>query len=223
MSPFLAQFPAGKPLSREQAEQARDECMASLTERLLERANIIQRRLNEENETLKKREAAYQRSQGAHSEKDDEEFNEFYEQTMFRIHILDARLHRVRLSTDTHTMSMLQRTHSCARAAREDGDEEVQGTRHETTSRQQAGSNLSADLNRAGVCQSLIYTELKTQASSVFACSSSLSSSDCFSQSINGKDFSRSSAAISASTAQEDSTGAACQSNIVSSSSTSTS
>eukprot|EP00474_Spongospora_subterranea_P003057 CRZ03515.1 hypothetical protein [Spongospora subterranea] len=94
LAPFLAQFPAGKPLSREQAEQARDECMASLTDRLLKRGNIIQRRLNDEHEKLKKREAAYQRTQSAHIDKDDEEFNAFYEATMFRIHILDARLHR---------------------------------------------------------------------------------------------------------------------------------
>lgn len=94
LAPFLAQFPAGKPLTREQAEQARDECMASLTERLLKRGNIIQRRLNEEHDRLKKREASYQRNQGAHVDRDDEEFNAFYEATMFRIHILDARLHR---------------------------------------------------------------------------------------------------------------------------------
>ena len=42
LSPFLAGYPTGKPLNERQALCAKEDCLASLKERLLERANIIQ-------------------------------------------------------------------------------------------------------------------------------------------------------------------------------------
>jgi dynein regulatory complex subunit 7 len=96
LSPFLAQFPTGKLLTRKQALLAREDCLNSLKERLLERANIIQNHLESENELLKQKQAMHNRAAGAGDadKQTDEEFAQFYEETMFRISILQARLAR---------------------------------------------------------------------------------------------------------------------------------
>ena len=47
LSPFLAQYGnSSKVLTKRQAMTAKDECLATLKERLLERANIIQKHLD---------------------------------------------------------------------------------------------------------------------------------------------------------------------------------
>ena len=80
-------------VSSEVAKQAYELCLKALKERLVERANIIQRRLEKENEALAKRQAAFQRSrdttQGA-----DEEYEKFCVDAMFRIQILEQRLQK---------------------------------------------------------------------------------------------------------------------------------
>ena len=90
LTPFL---PSGEAKTRAEAETARDECLKSLKERLLERANIIQRRLDEENSQLTKKRNAFQRSRD-HVEGADEEFEAYCSSAMFRIQILEQRLER---------------------------------------------------------------------------------------------------------------------------------
>lgn len=94
LSPFLAQYPPNKPLTRRQAMTAKDECLATLKERLLERANIIQKHLDAENSKLQQRRQTYKRQAGAQGAPEDEEFTKFYEEAAFRIDILKARLQR---------------------------------------------------------------------------------------------------------------------------------
>ena len=67
LSAFLAQFPPGKRLTKRQALQAKDECLSTLKERLLERANIIQAHLDEENQALHQRRALFKRQSGTGS------------------------------------------------------------------------------------------------------------------------------------------------------------
>jgi len=93
LTPFLAGAAQPKDPSREEAQGARDACLKALKERLLERANIIQRRLDEENAQLAKKQAAFQRSRD-HVEGADEEFEKFCSEAMFRIQILEQRLAR---------------------------------------------------------------------------------------------------------------------------------
>ena len=64
LSAFLAQFPPGKKLTKRQILQAKDECLANLKERLLERANIIQAHLDQENQALHQRRALFKRQSG---------------------------------------------------------------------------------------------------------------------------------------------------------------
>ena len=84
----------GAGVGRDEAQKARDACLKALKDRLLERANIIQTRLDEENAQLAKRQAAFQRSQRDHDQGGDEEFERFCSEAMFRIRILESRLQR---------------------------------------------------------------------------------------------------------------------------------
>lgn len=65
LSPFLAQYPSNKPLTRRQAMTAKDECLATLKERLLERANIILNHLDSENQKLQQRRQMFKRQTGS--------------------------------------------------------------------------------------------------------------------------------------------------------------
>ena len=81
-----------KAVTREEGQRARDACLKSLKDRLLERANIIQTRLNEENAKLAKRQATFQRNQRDNDPSAEEEFEKFCSEAMFRIQILEQRL-----------------------------------------------------------------------------------------------------------------------------------
>lgn len=94
LTPFLAQYPPNKPLTERQAQQAKEDCLATLKERLLERANIIQAHLDDELQKLHQKQATYKRQAGAGSAEADEEFSRYYEQAAFRIDILRARLNK---------------------------------------------------------------------------------------------------------------------------------
>jgi hypothetical protein len=92
LAPYLQQFGQVTRLSYEQAKRARDECLKALRDRLLERAAIIQSRLDEENDKLQKKQQSYQRQ--GHGEQEDEEMSRYYENAIFKIHILQARIQR---------------------------------------------------------------------------------------------------------------------------------
>lgn len=128
LSPFLAQYPqaqhgAGgvhglsKPLTRRQAQQAKDECLGSLKERLLERANIIQSHLDEETTKLHTRQSLFKRQAGSGAVEASEEFNRFSNQCLFRIDILNARRARVR-AHNTHARMQTQPSLLCCRMLR---------------------------------------------------------------------------------------------------------
>jgi hypothetical protein len=94
LTPFLQNFAKDpRDPTREEAAKSRAACLAALKERLLERANIIQRRLDEENSALSKKQANFQRSRD-HMEGADEAFEKFCSEAMFRISILEQRLSR---------------------------------------------------------------------------------------------------------------------------------
>ena len=92
LTPFLQNVAEPKAVAREEAQRARDACLKSLKDRLLERANIIQTRLNEENAKLAKKQANFQRNQRDNDPSAEEEFEKFCSEAMFRIQILEQRL-----------------------------------------------------------------------------------------------------------------------------------
>ena len=91
LTPFLANVDP-KNMNREDAQKVREACLKALKDRLLERANIIQNRLNEENTKLAKQQAAFQRNQRDNDPDAEEEFERFCSEAMFRIQILEQRL-----------------------------------------------------------------------------------------------------------------------------------
>lgn len=94
LTPFLQHVVDLDKITREEAHRARDQCLKALKDRLLERANIIQARLDDENAQLAKKQAAFQRSQREHDQGTDEEFEKYCSDAMFRISILEQRLTR---------------------------------------------------------------------------------------------------------------------------------
>lgn len=91
LTPFLQDLPDPNNITRDQAKTARTACLQALKERLLERADIIQKRLDDENAKLAKKQAAFQRSRD-HVDGADEEFEQFCSKAMFTIQILEQRL-----------------------------------------------------------------------------------------------------------------------------------
>jgi len=96
LTPFLSQYSAAvisgaQRLNRRQAQQVKDECLAALKERLLERAHIIQQHLDEETAKLHQRQSLFKRQAGSGAVEASEEFNRFSNACLFRIDILNAR------------------------------------------------------------------------------------------------------------------------------------
>ena len=92
LTPFLQHVPDLAGVSYDDAQRARDSCLKSLKERLVERANIITTRLNDENAKLAKKQASFQRNQRDNDPAAEEEFERFCSEAMFRVQILEQRL-----------------------------------------------------------------------------------------------------------------------------------
>ncbi|CAN0393322.1 unnamed protein product [Pylaiella littoralis] len=92
LTPFLQHVPDIRSVSAADAQRARDACLKALKDRLLERANIINSRLNEETSALAKKQAAFQRNQRDNDANAEEEFETFCSEAMFRIQVLEQRL-----------------------------------------------------------------------------------------------------------------------------------
>jgi hypothetical protein len=78
----------------QEALTVREKCLKALKDRLIERANIIQARHEEETAALAKRQTNFQRDREQMSREDEEEYERQCEESMFRIHILEQRLKR---------------------------------------------------------------------------------------------------------------------------------
>jgi hypothetical protein len=79
--------------SEKEAKKAERDARAAFKERLGERAGIIQKRLDEENDKLLRRQQAFARNRD-HSESAEHEFESFQAESNFRISILETRLER---------------------------------------------------------------------------------------------------------------------------------
>eukprot|EP00928_Gymnodinium_smaydae_P033213 TRINITY_DN23848_c0_g6_i1.p1 TRINITY_DN23848_c0_g6~~TRINITY_DN23848_c0_g6_i1.p1 ORF type:complete len:845 (+),score=178.18 TRINITY_DN23848_c0_g6_i1:58-2592(+) len=95
-----------------QAELVAKKCSQDFRKRLTDRAEIIQRRLEEEQDSLRKRRAQMQR-RGDNVEKDEREFERYQSQAMFRTQILEQRLAR-------HEMQAIEKFQELERMLQED-------------------------------------------------------------------------------------------------------
>ena len=92
LSAFLPSTINVRHLTRTECFAVRDKCLKALKDRLIERANIIQARHDEETAALAKRQANFQRDRDQMSQEEEEEYEKACEESMFRIHILEQRL-----------------------------------------------------------------------------------------------------------------------------------
>eukprot|EP00931_Biecheleriopsis_adriatica_P115263 TRINITY_DN91078_c0_g1_i1.p1 TRINITY_DN91078_c0_g1~~TRINITY_DN91078_c0_g1_i1.p1 ORF type:complete len:918 (+),score=248.51 TRINITY_DN91078_c0_g1_i1:55-2754(+) len=95
-----------------QAELVAKKCTTDFRKRLTDRAEIIQRRLEEEQDLLRKRRAQMQR-RGDNMERDEREFETYQSQAMFRTQILEQRLAR-------HEMQAIEKFQELERMLQED-------------------------------------------------------------------------------------------------------
>mmetsp|Transcript_26137 Transcript_26137/g.56492 ORF Transcript_26137/g.56492 Transcript_26137/m.56492 type:complete len:176 (+) Transcript_26137:121-648(+) len=93
LSPFLRNAGVGEggQLTKEDALEIRQACLDALKARLVERANIIQTKLHEENAALGKTQEHFQRAQ-REGDFDTEKYEATCTAAMFRIQILEQRL-----------------------------------------------------------------------------------------------------------------------------------
>merc|ERR1712135_193059 len=95
-----------------QATLVAKKCTQDFRKRLADRAEIIQRRLEEEQDLLRKRRAQMQR-RGDNIEKDEKDFERYQSQAMFRTQILEQRLAR-------HEMQAFDKFQELERTLQED-------------------------------------------------------------------------------------------------------
>merc|ERR1712118_245922 len=107
LAPYLVDFQC-KQLDALQAEFVAKKCKNDFRKRLLDRAQIIQKRLEDEQDQLKKRRSQMQR-RGDNVEKDEKDFEQYQSNAMFRIQILEQRLARHELQA-IKKMTELEKT-----------------------------------------------------------------------------------------------------------------
>ena len=75
------------------------DCLKDLRGRLVEMANIIQNRFEQETEDLQRKQAEHKSKQGSITKEDEEEYVVWCNEAIFRIHILEQRLNRYAVHT----------------------------------------------------------------------------------------------------------------------------
>lgn len=91
LTPFLRNVQDLSKITKEEALEIRQSSLDALKARLVERANIIQTRLHDENAKLARKQEQFQRSQ-REGDLSTEEYEKYCTEAMFRIQILEQRL-----------------------------------------------------------------------------------------------------------------------------------
>jgi hypothetical protein len=122
LEPFLAKlspedYHPGAKLTRQQAFSLRQDCLADLKQRLIDRANLIQSRFEKETQELQKRQSWYQQNQVSMQKADEQEYLSYCNDAMFRIHILEQRLNRHKELAPHRYMALEQKIRSDPRLA----------------------------------------------------------------------------------------------------------
>ena len=94
LSPFLLGVADPLHLTREEALAVKDAALKAMKERLIEKAQILQARNEEETNAYQKRQAAFKKNQDQMTAEEQEEYTQWCNETLFRIHILEKRLNK---------------------------------------------------------------------------------------------------------------------------------
>ncbi|KAL7748299.1 hypothetical protein RI367_006258 [Sorochytrium milnesiophthora] len=87
----------------------RDAALKAFKERLIEKANIIQRRYDEETTAYQKRQQLYNRNAETMTSEETEEYVQFCNDALFRIHVLEKRLNRHKETAPEKFMALEKR------------------------------------------------------------------------------------------------------------------
>ncbi|KAI9183524.1 hypothetical protein H9P43_004442 [Blastocladiella emersonii ATCC 22665] len=118
LSPFLLNVGNAHALTREEASAVREACLKALKERLIEKANIIQRRYEEETAAYQRRQQLYSKNAEGMSPQETDEYVAFCNEALFRIHVLEKRLARHKETAPELYLAMDRRLKSDPRLAR---------------------------------------------------------------------------------------------------------
>ncbi|XP_056595312.1 dynein regulatory complex subunit 7 [Triplophysa dalaica] len=94
LEPFLVQLGPTRPLTLQAALQIKTECLAELKQQFINKAKIIQSRLEKESEELQKKQSWYQKNQLNLTKEDEDEYHAYCSDALLRIHIRKQRLDR---------------------------------------------------------------------------------------------------------------------------------
>merc|ERR1712086_1222938 len=100
MGPLKAFLPAGYnyvekgPLSQKDAERVKQDCLKNLKQRLVERKEIIENRLLDEQNDLETKHTTFQRQKDQMDPADIEKYEAKDKESRFRINILQMRLEK---------------------------------------------------------------------------------------------------------------------------------
>ncbi|XP_070577144.1 dynein regulatory complex subunit 7-like [Ptychodera flava] len=109
LAPFLAQIGDPEKISKQQAYSLKEDCLADLKHRLIDKANLIQARFEKETSELQKKQNWYQQNQVSMNKEDEEEYLNYCSEAMFRIHILELRLNRHKETAPLKYMALEQK------------------------------------------------------------------------------------------------------------------
>ncbi|KAI8894392.1 hypothetical protein BC833DRAFT_568385 [Globomyces pollinis-pini] len=92
LSPFLINYEDPNNLTKDEMLAAKDACLKSLRERLVEKASIIQGRLDDVQGEYQRRQLAYSRNADSMTVEETDAYVKFCNDALFRMHILEKRL-----------------------------------------------------------------------------------------------------------------------------------
>ncbi|XP_074865016.1 dynein regulatory complex subunit 7 [Carettochelys insculpta] len=94
LAPFMIQLGSTEKMTKWQALRLKEDCLNDFKHRLIEKANLIQARFEEETQELQKKQQWYQQNQLSMTLEDEDAYLTYCSDAMFRIHILEMRLNR---------------------------------------------------------------------------------------------------------------------------------
>ncbi|XP_062930043.1 dynein regulatory complex subunit 7 isoform X1 [Mobula hypostoma] len=94
LAPFLARLGQPRKITRKLAIKLRNDCLADMKQRLIDKANIIQNRFEKEALELQNKQQWYQQNQMSMTKEDEQAYLSYCSEAMFRIHILEMRLNK---------------------------------------------------------------------------------------------------------------------------------
>jgi len=94
LSPFIIKYASGdgSDLSKEEAQQIRDACLASFKQRLIDKGNIIQSRLDYTTKEYQRRQLEYSKNADTLTKDETESYVAYCNEALFKIHVLEKCL-----------------------------------------------------------------------------------------------------------------------------------